>query len=140
MNAKEQVHSPIVLVTGSSHGIGLEVCRQLAQAGMSVILTARDPTKAEAAAQQLAIEGFAIRPHALDVTQDESVHALATVLEQEFGRLDVLVNNAAAYVDWSEMPTTADLEASHAVLETNAYGAWRTICMSVTPCVERLRG
>jgi NAD(P)-dependent dehydrogenase (short-subunit alcohol dehydrogenase family) len=127
MNAKEQTQAPIVLVTGSSHGIGLEVCRQLAQRGMSVILTARDLTKAEAAAQQLAKEGLSLRSHALDVTQDESVHTLATILEQEFGRLDVLVNNAAAYVDWSEMPTTADLEASHAVLETNVYGAWRTI-------------
>ncbi len=127
MNAKEQIQTPIVLVTGSSHGIGLEVCRQLAQVGMSVILTARDLTKAEAAAQQLAKEGLSLRSHALDVTQDESVHTLATILEQEFGRLDVLVNNAAAYVDWSEMPSTADLEASHAVLETNVYGAWRTI-------------
>lgn len=127
MNAKEQTQAPIVLVTGSSHGIGLEVCRQLVQAGMSVILTARDLTKAEAAVQQLAKEGLSLRPHALDVTQDESVLALATTLEQEFGRLDVLVNNAAAYVDWSEMPTTADLKASHTVLETNVYGAWRTI-------------
>lgn len=127
MNTKEQTQAPIVLVTGSSHGIGLEVCRQLAQAGMSVILTARDLTKAEVAAQQLAKEGLSLQSHALNVTQDESVHTLATFLEQEFGRLDVLVNNAAAYVDWSEMPTTADLEASHAVLETNIYGAWRTI-------------
>ncbi len=126
MKTQEQVDTPIALVTGSSRGIGLEVCRQLAQAGMLVILTARDLARAEAAVQQLAAEGLTLRAAALDVTQDESVYALATTLEQETGRLDVLVNNAAAYVDWSEKTSTADLIASHAVLETNLYGAWRT--------------
>lgn len=127
MNMKEQGQPPVVLVTGASRGIGFEVCRQLAKAGMSVILTARDLAKAEAAVQQLAAEGLTLLPATLDVTQDESVQALASVIEQQFRRLDVLVNNAAAYVDWSERATTAPLKASHMVFETNVYGAWRTI-------------
>ncbi|GCE06943.1 SDR family NAD(P)-dependent oxidoreductase [Dictyobacter aurantiacus] len=126
MDDRKQTGSQIVLVTGASHGIGLEVCRQLAGAGMTVILTARDVAKASAAAQPLIEEGRDVRPYALDVAQDESVRALASVLEQEFGRLDALVNNAAAYVDWTEKATTADLQAAHAVLETNLFGAWRT--------------
>ncbi|GCE22520.1 SDR family NAD(P)-dependent oxidoreductase [Dictyobacter kobayashii] len=126
MDDKKQISSPVVLVTGSSHGIGLEVCRQLARAGMTVLLTARDFSKASIAAQQLVEEGRDVRPYALDVTQDDSIRALATILEQEFGRLDVLVNNAAAYVDWTEKATTADLQAAHAILETNVFGAWRT--------------
>ena len=126
MNSTQQTSSQVVLVTGAGHGIGFEVCRQLARAGMTVLLTARDLAQAEVAAQQLAGEGLAVRPHALDVTQNESVYALAAMLEQEFGRLDVLVNNAAAYVDWSEKATTADLQAAHTVLETNLFGAWRT--------------
>jgi NAD(P)-dependent dehydrogenase (short-subunit alcohol dehydrogenase family) len=94
---------------------------------MTVILTARELAKAKVAAQPLIEEGLDIRPYALDVTQDESVRHLADAMEQEFGRVDVLVNNAAAYVNWSEKATTADLQASHAVFEANLYGAWRAI-------------
>lgn len=126
-NKNEKTVSEIVVVTGSSHGIGLEVCRQLSRQGMTVILTARDLAKAEVAAQPLIEEGLDIRPYALDVMQDESVRQLATEMEREFGRVDVLVNNAAAYVDWSEKATTADLQASHSVFETNLFGAWRAI-------------
>lgn len=63
----------------------------------------------------------------IDVDEDASVRALAKAVEAEFGRLDVLVNNAAAFVDWSEVASTADLAAVHTVLETNVFGAWRTI-------------
>ena len=115
----------VALVTGVAHGIGFEVCRQLAERGMTVILTARAPEKAEAAAEQLAGDGLDVRPRALDVSDDESVRALAAELEREFGRLDVLVNNAAAYTDWSEIASTADLGAARAVLETNPLGRWR---------------
>lgn len=124
MNAKEQ--APIALVTGANRGIGFEVCRQLAQAGMTVILTARNLTKAETAAQPLIEEGLKVHPHALDITQDKSIQTLASALERDFGRLDVLVNNAAVFVDWSETATTADMQAVHGVFETNIFGAWRT--------------
>ena len=50
----------------------------------------------------------------LDVSNDESARRLAANLEEEFGRLDVLVNNAAAYADWFEMVSTADLKAAEA--------------------------
>ena len=53
MDTKEQTLSQIALVTGANRGIGLEVCRQLAQRGMTVILSARDLGKAESAAQTL---------------------------------------------------------------------------------------
>ncbi len=114
----------VALVTGAAHGIGFEVCRRLAERGMTVILTARAPEKAEAAAEQLAGDGLDVRPRALDVSDDGSVRALAAELEREFGRLDVLVNNAAAYTDWSEIASTADLGAARAVLETNLLGRW----------------
>ena len=126
-NMNEKNGTTIVVVTGASHGIGLEVCRQLAKQGMAVILTARDLAKAEAAAQPLIEEGLAVRPYALDVTQEASVRQLAAEMDQEFGRVDVLINNAAAYVDWTEKASTADLEASHTVFETNLFGTWRAI-------------
>ncbi len=50
--------------------------------------------------------------------------------------VDVLVNNAAAYVDWSETALTADLESARAVFETNLFGAWR-VCQAFVPLVRR---
>ncbi len=136
MSAYERPASEIVLVTGSSHGIGLEVCRQLARRSLTVILTARELVKAEVAVQQLLIEEkLDIRPYALDVMWDESVHQLAAALKRDFGRIDVLVNNAAAFVDWSEKATTADLKASLAVLETNVYGTWR-VSQALLPLIR----
>ena len=126
----------VAVVTGAGRGIGLEVCRQLAERGMTVVLTARDPEKAEVAAEQLVGEGLDVIPKALDVSNDESVRGLAAELEQEFGTLDVLVNNAAAYADWSEMASSADLELAQGVLETNLLGAWR-VCQVFLPLIRR---
>lgn len=57
---------------------------------------------------------------------DASVASAAAELERTFGGLDVLVNNAAAYVAWDEQPSSADLAAARDVFETNLFGAWRT--------------
>jgi NAD(P)-dependent dehydrogenase (short-subunit alcohol dehydrogenase family) len=67
-----------------------------------------------------------VRPYRLDITDDASVQQLAAQIEQAFGRLDVLVNNAGAYVDWAETASTADIQKVLAVLQTNLLGAWRT--------------
>jgi NAD(P)-dependent dehydrogenase (short-subunit alcohol dehydrogenase family) len=112
----------LALVTGSSHGIGLEVVRKLAQKGLRVILTARD---SEAAIKQLTDEGLNVRFMQLDVSSDESVKNLAAEVEKEFGKLDVLVNNAAGYAPWGETPSSADLQTTHEVFETTLFGAWR---------------
>lgn len=119
----------IALVTGVGRpeGIGFEVCRQLGQRGMSVLLTARDRAKAESIAEPLRAEGLDVHPHALDVTQDGSVQRLAAQIERDWGRLDVLINNAAATADWNELPSTANLDSVQAVLESNLFGPWRTI-------------
>jgi len=126
----------VALVTGAGHGIGREVARQLAGRGMTVMLTARGPEKGEAAAREPSQEGQEVRSAALDVTDEESVKKLAGEVEGEFGRLDVLVNNAAAFVDWSETALTADLDAARAVLDTNLFGAWR-VCLAFAPLVRR---
>ena len=117
--------SGVALVTGGARGIGFEVGRQLAQRGMTVILGARDPDRASAAAEVLAGDGLDVRARAIDVTDGESVAVLAAWVEGEFGALDVLVNNAAAFADWSETASGADLESSRAVFDTNLFGPWR---------------
>ena len=134
----QSVERQIALVTGVGRpeGIGFEVCRQLGAQGMTVLLTARDHAKAEAVAQSLRSAGLDVHPYALDVTQNISVRALAAEIEQAWGRLDVLVNNAAATADWNELPSTADLAAVHTVLEANLFGPWRT-CQSFLPLLRK---
>lgn len=126
----------VALVTGASHGIGLEVARQLAERGMTVLLTARTTEKSGAAGAPLRAAGLDVRPKALDVTDDANVRRLAAEVEQEFGRLHVLINNAAAFVEWGETALTADLASAHKVLETNLFGAWRT-CQVFLPLLQR---
>ena len=123
------------LVTGASRGLGRAVARQLAANGFHVIATARDvgslrPVTADSGGRIVAL------PVALDITDPSSVAAAAAAVEQDHGRLDVLVNNAAAYVDWQEAASTADLDASRAVMETNLFGAWR-LTQAMLPLLRR---
>ena len=126
----------VALITGANRGIGFEVCRQLAGRGMTVVLGARDPAKAGEAARVLAEGGLNVRPLALDVTDDDGVSRAAHWIESEFGQLDILVNNAAAYVDWSETASAADLNAARDVFETNLFGTWRN-CKATLPLLRR---
>ncbi|MEQ1508623.1 MAG: SDR family NAD(P)-dependent oxidoreductase, partial [Myxococcota bacterium] len=114
---------PVALVTGGAHGIGREVVRQLAERGMTVWLSAREG-KAEPVAAELARAGLQVRPLELDVTSLESVEAARDVIAAA-GGLDVLINNAAAFSDWAETPSKADLDVAAVVLETNLFGPWR---------------
>jgi NAD(P)-dependent dehydrogenase (short-subunit alcohol dehydrogenase family) len=126
----------IALVTGAGKGIGFEVARQLAQRGMTVIMGVRDLEKGQAAAQTLVSEGLNVVVKNVDVSDDASVRQLAAEIEQEFGRLDVLVNNAASYVDWSETASNADFNAVRNVLETNLFGAWR-VTQALLPLIQK---
>jgi NAD(P)-dependent dehydrogenase (short-subunit alcohol dehydrogenase family) len=87
----------IALVTGvgRAEGLGFEVCRQLAANGFTVLLTARNLQSAEALAAALQSEGASVQSFALDISDAANVDALAASVRQGFGRLDVLVNNAA---------------------------------------------
>ena len=84
----------IAVVTGGNRGMGFETCRQLGRRGARVILTSRDPAKGEAAAGRLQGEGLDVRHHQLDVADDDGIARLAEFIRSEFGRLDILINNA----------------------------------------------
>ena len=103
--------TPVVLVTGAAHGLGREVARQLAATGREVIITARDAAQAGRAAGELGPTVSAL-PVGLHAADPGSVTAAAQALTASPGRLDVLVNNAAAFVDWTETATGADLDAA----------------------------
>ena len=89
-----QTLDKIVLITGASSGIGEATARTLAAAGATVVLGARRTDRLEQLASEIAQVGGAARVSALDVTRREDVEAFAKRALDEFGRIDVIVNNA----------------------------------------------
>ncbi|NUT46037.1 MAG: SDR family NAD(P)-dependent oxidoreductase [Saccharothrix sp.] len=125
--------APVAVVTGGNRGIGLEVCRQLALLGHVVVLTARDPAKAASAAARLGVDH-----HPLDVADDASAAALAEHLAARYGRVDVLVNNAAIHYDTWQRASSADLRVVREAMETNFYGPWRVL-LALLPLLREAR-
>lgn len=123
----------VALVSGGNRGIGLEVCRQLSEQGVTVIIGSRDEERGRVAAE--ALEGNVV-PHQLDVADAGSVGRMAAFLQDSFGRLDVLVNNAAIANDDGQSGVEADLDRVKEALEANLFGAWR-LCEVAIPLMQR---
>ena len=89
----------VALITGGNKGLGQEMAKQLAQKGVTVVLAARDQTKGEAAVKSLRQEGLDVRFLKLDVTNKRDYAAATEFLEKNFGKLDILINNAGISAD-----------------------------------------
>lgn len=126
----------VVVITGANRGIGFELARQLAEGGDAVVLGARDKAKGEAAAAELARRGLSVDARPLDVTDEAALAALATSLERDYDRADVLVNNAAIHYDTWQQASAADLRVVAEALDTNLLGAWRTT-LALLPLLRR---
>ncbi|MBX3364806.1 MAG: SDR family oxidoreductase [Phycisphaeraceae bacterium] len=113
----------IALVTGANKGIGFETARQLAERGMTVLMGSRDRARGEQAAAMLREARLDVRVLGLDVTDAGSIGAAAKEIEQRFGVLDVLVNNAGiAAGGFEERPSTVAIAALRETFETNFFG------------------
>jgi NAD(P)-dependent dehydrogenase (short-subunit alcohol dehydrogenase family) len=115
----------IALVTGANRGLGFETCHQLAQLGITVILSARNVIKGTIAAKELAGRGLDVLFYRLDVSDQNNIIWIADQIEQRFGKLDVLVNNAAILYDTWQNAFDADLEVVNQALTTNLFGPWK---------------
>jgi len=123
----------LALVTGGNRGIGYEVCRQLAVKGLRVLLGSRDLAAGEMAAAQLRTEKFEVTSVQTDVSDDASCDRLLAEIKNQYGRLDVLINNAGILADPARHPPDRDaasilitpLEVIRKSMEVNAYGAIR---------------
>jgi NAD(P)-dependent dehydrogenase (short-subunit alcohol dehydrogenase family) len=110
------------VVTGATRGIGLETTRQLAQAGVRVLLAGRNLTNAARAAEALQLEGLPVDPIALDVTDSNSIAAAAAYVQAKFGRLDILVNNAGVLLDaMDRKPSEQTLQVWRDTFDTNVF-------------------
>jgi NAD(P)-dependent dehydrogenase (short-subunit alcohol dehydrogenase family) len=123
----------VALVSGGNRGIGREVARQLAGKGLAVVLGSRDLGKGEAVAKDI---GDGVVATQLDVADEESIRSAISFVEREFGRLDVLVNNAGIADGWGGTAAEADVDRVKEVLETNLFGAWR-LAKAALPLMRR---
>ncbi|HLJ99060.1 MAG TPA: SDR family NAD(P)-dependent oxidoreductase [Streptosporangiaceae bacterium] len=121
------VAQPVAVVTGGNRGLGRELCRQLALLGYFVVLGCRDLRRGALTAKELDPEASRIFPVQLEIDSSRSVAALPGWLREQFGRCDVLVNNAATPVDRWAMASNADLGAVAEAIDVNLFGAWRVI-------------
>ncbi|MDT0353713.1 SDR family NAD(P)-dependent oxidoreductase [Pseudonocardia charpentierae] len=123
----------VVVVTGANRGLGLEVVRQCAARGDTVVLGSRDVDAGRRAAVGL---GDGVRPVALDVTDVDGLAAAADEVDRAFGRVDVLVNNAAIHYDTWQNAVDVDLGVVREAWETNVLGAWQTT-LAFLPLLRR---
>ena len=113
--------SKIALITGANKGIGLEIARQLGRQGFTVLVGARDSGRGTAAVESLASEDIDARFVQIDVTDVQSINSAAKLIAAEFGKLDVLVNNAGIFIE-NKPPSTIDVSRVRATYETNFFG------------------
>jgi NAD(P)-dependent dehydrogenase (short-subunit alcohol dehydrogenase family) len=128
----------VALITGSNRGIGFEIARQLSMKKIEVIITSRDLANGEAAARKIARDGAKkVVAMKLDVSNQVSADNLLDKVEKTFGRLDILVNNAAILIDREDVvASNADLDKVKTTLETNLIGAWR-MCKAFIPLMKK---
>ncbi|AHE55283.1 SDR family NAD(P)-dependent oxidoreductase [Sphingomonas sanxanigenens] len=141
-------HPRIALVTGANQGIGLQIVTDLAAAGLTVLLASRNLDRGKAAAQT--VDGD-VHPIQLDVTDEASIRAAVAHVERQFGRLDILVNNAAiSRANGEESETMQDyVQRSRATLisvdevrtiwETNVFGVL-AVTQAFVPLLRRSTG
>ena len=121
----------IALVTGANQGVGFQVAKELAANGVMVYVGSRNLERGEAAAKEIGNGAIALQ---IDVTDQASIRAAAERVRTEFGRLDLLVNNAAisntskgdrSIEEFSKLTRASkiSLDEVRAIWETNVFGA-----------------
>jgi NAD(P)-dependent dehydrogenase (short-subunit alcohol dehydrogenase family) len=133
---EKQKIKKIALVTGANRGIGFETCRQLSQLNLTVLLTARDTIKGEVSTKQLTDKGLDVVYYQLDVSNKNNIKSIFDKIEQQFGCLDILINNAAILYDTDQSAINANLQQVSKALETNLYGPW-LICQAFIPLMVK---
>jgi NAD(P)-dependent dehydrogenase (short-subunit alcohol dehydrogenase family) len=118
----------IAFITGGNRGLGFETARELAEKGVHVVIGSRDEVQGQAAAKKLRDKGFAADAVVFDVRNREDHKTVAAYLQEKFGRLDILINNAGimldsrdASADRTNRTSTPSPEILHETFEVNFF-------------------
>jgi NAD(P)-dependent dehydrogenase (short-subunit alcohol dehydrogenase family) len=126
----------VALVTGGNRGIGYELVKQLALKGFKVILASRDPEKGQKAIQQLRESNLDVSFVSIDVNNQETIRQASTTVNERYGKLDVLVNNAGVYLDENKKLVAMDPSILEKTVATNFFGVYHVI-RSFMPLMEK---
>lgn len=124
------------LITGANKGIGFETARQLGNMGYVVLLGTRDVHKGEEAAQRLLNEGIEAYGIELDVTSQKTIDTAVNHIEQTFGSLDILINNAGISVGGATPPSLIAVDDIRETYNTNFFGMI-SVTQAMLPLVQQ---
>lgn len=123
------------LITGANKGVGVESARQLAAEGYTIVIGAKDRRIGEEAAAMIPIGGTYAHVVELDVTRPDTIEKAVEYIEVQFGKLDVLINNDAVFLD-NAPPSRLDARLFRQTFDTNVYGAF-AVTQAMLPLLRK---
>lgn len=129
------MQNKLALVTGANQGIGFAVVKLLLKKGLRVILSSRDEIKGKEAIKKLN-GGENLFFHQLDISDEKSVQNIKEYVQKEFGKLDILINNAGINYDTWQNTQTANIQEVKQTIDTNLLGAWR-VTQAFVPLLQK---
>ncbi len=111
-----------IVVTGANRGIGLEISKQLIEAGHHVIFTSRTESKGAAALKTIDPDGSHSALYILDIGDQQSILNFTKKIKSDYDHIDVLINNAGIFADGNQMTHNIDMGMLEKTLQTNLYG------------------
>jgi 2-deoxy-D-gluconate 3-dehydrogenase len=127
----------VAIITGGNGGLGLGIARGLAKAGAGVAISGRSQEKLDSAAAQLRSEGFKVLPIRADVSVEEDVNRMVRETADHFGRVDILVNNAA--ISWGVKVEEMSLELWNQFIAVDLTSCF-LCCKAVYPEMKKVGG
>ncbi|MEK3951471.1 MULTISPECIES: SDR family oxidoreductase [Paenibacillus] len=128
--------SKIVLITGGNKGIGFETARQLGNMGYEILIGARSEEKGHEAVTFLETENIKAKTVVLDVTNPSTVLSAVEWIEQEYGYLDILINNAGVFFEGNTPPSELELSVLKNTYETNVFGVF-SVTKAILPLLKK---
>jgi NAD(P)-dependent dehydrogenase (short-subunit alcohol dehydrogenase family) len=125
----------VVLITGANKGIGFETARQLGTKEFTVLIGARNKSRGQEATETLLNEGIDAHFILLDVTNQDTIEVAAKKIEEQYGKLDVLINNAGILLD-DALPSQLNMSLLKQTFETNFFGMF-AVTQAMLPLIRK---
>jgi NAD(P)-dependent dehydrogenase (short-subunit alcohol dehydrogenase family) len=128
--------SKIVLITGGNKGIGLETARQLGKLGFTILLGSRDEARGQEATATLTAENINAKAITLDITDLDTIQSAVKQIDDQYGALDVLINNAGVCLESGLPPSQHELTVLRNTYETNVFGSF-SVTNAMLPLIKK---